>query len=284
MFETSKIALRDEKGRPYAVVGIAADVTEREHMHEEIRRTNACLEAKVAERTEALSKTIAELERFTYMVAHDLRAPLRGIHRYSELLLEDHELPEGDAKRYLHRVVNAAKRMDGLIGDLLTYSRVGLNQTKPERQDLNQVVQETVDAIAGQIEECGAKVNISGTFPAVLCDRLLLNQILMNRLSNALKFVPPGRKPSIKIWATRCGRFTRLWVQDNGIGIEARYRDRVFALFERLHREHEYPGTGMGLAIVNRAVEQMGGKVGVESELGRGSRFWVELRLAEVSS
>lgn len=281
-FATIKAALRDAEGRPTGVVAITADITERNRLQEELRRSHASLEQRVSERTEELNKTIAELERFTYTIAHDLRAPLRGIHRHCEMLLEPHgDMPAPAAQSHLRKVMKAARRMDQMIGDLLTYSRVGLSHHEPEPVDVGKVVQETVTALAEQIEARGADVKISGPFPRVLGDRMLLGQLLVNLLCNALTFVPPERAPQIEIGSTRRQRTVQLWIQDNGIGIDPRYRRRLFRLFERLHGQDEYPGSGIGLAIVKRAAERMRGRAGFNSELGKGSRFWVELRLPE---
>ena len=281
--EVSATPVKDEAGQIIGAVAVVRDITERKRLEEDIRRMNVLLERKVAERTEELRRTIAELERFVYTVAHDLRAPLRGIHRYSELLLEQRtQLQEDEIRNGLRRVAVAAKRMDKLISDLLTYSRVGLMQPKEEVLDVAQIVKETLGTLATQIGNGAADVKVSGPFPPALGDHVLLGQVLENLLDNALKFVPPDRTPKVEIGAMMRDRYTRLWIQDNGIGLESQHGERVFRLFERLHADDEYNGTGVGLAIVQRAVERMGGHVGFESEPGKGSRFWVELKSAEV--
>jgi len=268
----------DQQGRVIGASKILRDISEYKRFEEKIRQANASLERRVEERTHELRDTIRELERFTYTVAHDLRAPLRGIHRYSELLLEKGQAwSEPEATSYLRKVVGAAKRMDQLLSDLLTYSRVGLDESHPETLDLGQLVLEAIDAFAAQIEERGAEVTVSGSLPKVQGDRVLIGQILANLLSNALKFVPPDRQPKVEMGATARDGFVWLWIQDNGIGLERQYRERVFRLFQRLHGDDEYGGTGIGLAIAQRAAERMDGHVDFESEPGKGSRFWVEL-------
>lgn len=266
-------------GRVIGASAIMRDISEHKRLEEEIRLANSSLERRVAERTGELSETVAELERFTYTVAHDLRAPLRAIHRYSELLLDASlEIRGAEARDHLGRVTGAAKRMDKLISDLLTYSRVGLTQPKREVVDLGQAVEEAITTLAEQIKERDATVNVAIPVPRVLADQVLLDQVLTNLLSNALKFVPFDRKPKIEIATEARENYVRLWIQDNGIGVEPKYGDRIFGLFERLHGDDKYGGTGIGLAIVQRAAERMDGHVGFESEPGRGSRFWIELK------
>lgn len=266
--------VRDAENHVIGAASTLHDITEH-------REQSARLEATVAARTAALQATIAELEAFTYTVAHDLRAPLRGVHRYSELLLEKfRDLPQ-EARDHLRNVNAGAKKMDRLIQDLLGYSKIGLSDPPRAPVDVAAAVKETAAALAAQIQESGAEVEISlEDIPPALGDRVLLGQVLENLLSNALKFVAPGRKPKIEIGAHARDGHIVVWVRDNGIGIEPRYHDRLFKLFERLHGRDRYPGTGIGLAIVRKAAEKMGGSVGFDSEPGTGSRFWLELPAA----
>lgn len=280
-FASSKAALKDDEGRPYGVVVLATDITERKRLEDEIRRTNVTLEARVAERTQQLSSTIAELERVTYTVAHDLRTPLRGIHRPIELLLDhEHPIQETEARDLLRNVARSAKRMDQLIVDLLRYSQIVLHRMDVQTLNIGQLVRDAIGALSTRIAECQAEVNVSGPFPPALGDAILVRQILANLLSNAIKFAPADRKPKVDIWATQHEHMLRLWVQDNGIGIDPRYRERVFQLFERLHAPGDYLGTGMGLAIAGRAAEKMEGAIGFAPNPAGGSRFWVDLKSA----
>jgi PAS domain S-box-containing protein len=224
-----------------------------------------------------LAATNQELEAFVYSVSHDLRAPLRSVHRYATMILEDHAegLPQ-EVKDHLRLITAGAVRMDDLIRDLLAYSHVSRQEITLSPVDTASVVTEVLKNLTGDIRERQADVAVDGGLPAVVGDAVLLSQAISNLLSNALKFVPPGTHPRVRIHAESRGPTVRLWVDDNGIGIADQAKGRLFRLFERLTRE--YPGTGIGLAIVKRAIERMGGEVGLESRAGHGTRFWIDLR------
>lgn len=241
---------------------------------EQLERQAAELERLVQEKTKSLQQAVLQMEEFSYTVSHDLRAPLRAMQQFSEALLEDYgEHFEGDAKEYLQRIAAAAQRMDALTRDVLAYSRVAKEESRPEPICLQDVVGE----ILGLSPSLSKHATIEGTLPKILGERPLLSQALSNLLSNAVKFVQPGVTPRVRIWhELREGR-VRLWIQDNGIGIDPAAQGRLFRPFERIHPQGLYEGTGIGLAIVRKAVERMGGQVGVESDGKNGSRFWIEL-------
>ncbi|MEW6488281.1 MAG: ATP-binding protein [Thermodesulfobacteriota bacterium] len=217
-----------------------------------------------------------DLEAFAYTVAHDLRAPLRAMSGFAQALREDFGDRLGEEGRdYAGRVVEGARRMDALVEDLLQYSRLARADLSAAPVDLGGAVQAAV-ADAAPLGQRGF-VTVEGPFPSILAHEAALRQVIANLVSNALKFVPPDREPRVRVRGEERDSRVRLWVEDNGIGIASEHRERIFRVFERLHRAEEYPGTGIGLAIVERAIVRMGGAVGVESEPGQGSRFWVEL-------
>lgn len=249
---------------------------------ERLRRLNAELERKVEERRGELRTALAELEAFAYSVAHDLRAPLRAMRGFGEVLLEEYASkldPEG--RNYLRRITEGSAQLDALIQDLLEYTRIGRAGVRLQDLPLEPFLNGLLAQMEPEFREARADVRLEGPFPRVRADAVLLTQIVRNLLSNAVKFVAPGVRPRVILRAEAAGGRVRLWVEDNGIGIPEEHRERIFRVFERLHRPEDYPGTGIGLAIVRRGAERMDGRAGVESEVGRGSRFWVELEAAD---
>jgi signal transduction histidine kinase len=178
------------------------------------------------------------------------------------------------------RIARGAERMEILIQDLLMYSRLSRADLARQRTSLEQVLRETAALSQALVKETGANLTIQGNLPTVLGHKATLVQVFGNLISNGLKFVPPGTTPTITVWAEPREEYVRVWVEDNGIGIEPRHQERIFSVFERLHGSEAYPGTGIGLAIVKKGAERMGGRVGVESSPGHGSKFWVELAMA----
>ncbi len=231
------------------------------------------------ERTAELASTNAELDAFAYSVAHDLRAPLRTMRQFSEVIQEDYakDLPE-DARRLVARIGDAAAYMDDLIQDLLSYSKLTRAEIVFRPVGLDRVVSEVLQQLEGEISGRGAQVAVGASLPVVRAHRSTLGQVVANLVANGLKFVPEGVTPLLRLWAEKRNGTVRLWVEDNGIGIEPEHQERIFRAFERLHTMERYPGTGIGLAIVRKGMERMGGAVGVESEPGKGSRFWIELQ------
>jgi PAS domain S-box-containing protein len=233
-------------------------------------------ERRQAER--ALQEINAELETFAYSVSHDLRAPLRAMQGFSKLLLEDHaHLLNAEGQDYVWRIVTATSRLDGMIQDLLDYSRLSRDDLKMQTVPLTMVIDDVLTQLEAIIQERQAEVAIEPPLPSVRGNRATLMQMVGNLVSNAVKFVPPGRRPKVRIGCTDAPDSVRLWVEDNGIGIERQYHERIFRIFERLHADDAYPGTGIGLAIVRKGIERMGGQVGVESIPGKGSKFYLVL-------
>jgi signal transduction histidine kinase len=250
---------------------------ELDRSHREVHNLNEDLERRVRERTAELEAMVGELRSFSYTVSHDLRAPLRTLSNLSHVLREDYrERPIDDVGRdYLRRLEDEARRMDGLIHDLLAYSRLAYADLELRPVEPGPLLTEILGTMADEIQASGAEITLLKPFPGVMADRLLLSQALTNLLSNAIKFVPPGVPPRVRVGFDPLEGWVRLWVEDNGVGIAPSDQGRLFRVFERL--SGEYPGTGIGLAIVQKATERMKGRVGVHSEEGRGSRFWIEL-------
>jgi signal transduction histidine kinase len=248
---------------------------------EEVRQLAASLEQRVIERTAQLEEANQALQAFAYSISHDLRAPLRAMQGFSEALLEDYgDQLEDTGREYARRIVAASERMDRLISDLLAYSRLSRAEMVLQNVSLQEVLDETCRELSANLQERGAEVTTTGALPTVRAHRATLIQVLINLLSNAVTYVAPGVVPRVRVWAEPRGEQVRLWMEDNGIGIAREHHERIFRVFERLHGVESYAGTGVGLAIVRKGLERMGGQAGVESAPGAGSRFWIELPLA----
>ncbi len=276
--------IRDAEGRIIGASKIARDITDRienelalAEAQRKLRAYAGDLEKKVQERTAKLQDMITELEGFSYTVSHDLRAPVRAMQQYAEAIIEDYGAKLDDTgRRLLGRIVNAGTKLDALIRDVLRYSRVVRANVEFHPVDLEAVVRD-VTSQQPELQSPRAELEIRGPLLPVLGHEVFLTQCLANLLGNAVKFVPPGRVPKIVIRTEERGDNVRLWVEDNGIGIAPQYQARIFGMFERIIGDQHYEGTGIGLTIVKKAVERMGGAVGVESQAGQGSRFWIEL-------
>ena len=247
-----------------------------------VRESQHQLEERVRARTAELQERNEELEAFGYSISHDLRAPLRAMEGFSQALLEDYgDRLDTTGRGYAERVVTATRRMDQLILDLLAYSRVTRSDVRLGRLDLGRLVQTAVEQLDAEVRSRQARVVIEPPLPSVVGHEATLAQVIANLLGNGIKFVPPDRTPEIRIRAERRDGTVRLRIEDNGIGIAPEHHDRVFRIFERLHGTDDFPGTGIGLAIVRKGVERMGGRVGLDSTVGGGSSFWVDLPGAE---
>jgi signal transduction histidine kinase len=233
--------------------------------------------AELHKRIIELTETNRELEAFSYSLSHDLRAPLRAINNFTSLVLEDCSANLGaNGTDLLKRVISAATRMERLMQDLLALGRVSRRKIRFELID----VQNLLEAIIGERAEwqsTQAEISIDRSILPMVGDEASLTQCLTNLISNAVKFVAAGVVPRLRIYSQASGDGVRLWVEDNGIGIQNDAHKMIFETFQRIPQSTEYEGEGIGLAIVHAAVERMGGNVGLESEPGSGSRFWIEL-------
>lgn len=242
-----------------------------------LRKLNAELEQKVQDRTRKFEESNKALETFCYSVAHDLRAPLRSIQGYVSIVGEQNASGTGDdIQTYLDRARAAAARMDRMIVDLLAYGRVSHAEIPMEWVDLRAEIDRVVAEFAEDIATKQARVSVTADPTRIWTSRVLLAQVLGNLVSNALKFVRPGEPPRVDIEARLVPRGVRITVSDAGIGFDVAFREKIFRVFEKLHTG-AFPGTGIGLAIVHKAVERIGGTIAVESERGKGSTFRVEL-------
>jgi signal transduction histidine kinase len=241
----------------------------------ELRELNATLEQRVAERTEALSHANKELESFAYSVSHDLRAPLRAINGFSQILLESEQARlSDDGKDLLDRVVRNGRKLDQLIEDILQYSRAGQRPLDRKPVNLADLAREV--AMELQAQYPAAQVVI-GDLPTVDGDPTMLRQVLQNLIGNGLKYSARKPAPRVEIGCRQEGGETVCFVRDNGAGFDMRYADKLFGMFQRLHSESQFPGTGVGLAIVKRLVERHGGRVWAEAEPEAGATFYFTL-------
>jgi light-regulated signal transduction histidine kinase (bacteriophytochrome) len=248
---------------------------------ESIDRYARQLEKAVAARTEELARSNRELENFASVVAHDLRSPLLTISGFCQILQEEfsgHLEPQ--AEMYLSRIIEAVARMSQLINDLLNYARVGRREEPHTLVDLGDVLSQVQANLAGPIHDAQATLVVAEPLPLVQGNPTLLVQLLQNLVGNAIKF-RRAEPPIIRITAQREDGRWRLAVADNGIGIHSEHFDKLFQVFHRLHRQEQYPGTGIGLALCKKIVEHHGGRIWLESEPDRGTTFYFTLPAAD---
>ena len=276
ILRTRKIGLRDSLGRPQYLLGISDDITEQKRAEEAIKALNASLEVR-ANQLEAANK---ELESFSYSVSHDLRAPLRAIDGFSKIFEEDYGTQVDDEGRRLLKVIrDNSQRMGMLIDDLLAFSRLGRHPLSTERVDMKSVVARSLDELRGAGEGVNATVEIRD-LPTARADPSLLRQVWINLLSNAFKYSSTRESPRITVGflaAESSHDHVTYFVKDNGVGFDMRYYEKLFGVFQRLHRSDEFTGTGVGLAIVHRLVTRHGGRVWAEAEPDKGAMFFFSL-------
>jgi PAS domain S-box-containing protein len=270
------VAVRERSGK-LMLFGVAVDITELKQKEKLLRQAHEQLELRVAERTRELRDTVSELEAFSYSLSHDMRAPLRAIQGYSQLLLTTFGEPLGPTGRdYLKRMMASSERLDKLIQDVLRYSKLTRSPVELEEINLQELIGEIINDYPA-FQPPNAHVEIQKPLRPVVGNKAFLSQCISNLLSNGVKFHKEGETPRIRISTRRADSHIEVVFEDNGIGIQPQDQNRIFGIFQRVHAGHEFEGTGIGLAIVQRAVERMGGRVGVESAAGQGSKFWLQL-------
>jgi len=282
-FLSRAVPIRDAAGKIQLWFGTNTDITELQEARQALARSHEDLEKRVAERTASLTEAIAQMEEFSYSISHDLRAPVRAMQGYAQATLEDYgRVLDEHGREYLNHIVRSGERMDRLVRDLLVYSRIARSELHLQPVSLYRLVRDIVSHYP-EMQQPRAEITTRGELHSVIAHEPSLTQASSNLLNNAVKFVAPGVKPEVELYSEQQGDRLRLWVHDNGIGIKPEYRARLFGLFERIHNGKQYEGTGIGLAIVRKSVERMGGKVGMESN-GNGSTFWIELPSAQTDS
>jgi signal transduction histidine kinase len=322
-FLTRVMPIKDAAGKVVRWFGTNTDVSAAWEAREVLARNKQELERLVQERTAKLRETIEELEGFSYSIVHDMRGPLRAMQSFAQLAQESCagcERPE--SMDFFRRIRIASERMDTLITDALNYSKIVRQDLPLVPVDVGKLVRGMVETYPN-LHPPLAEIEVQFDGVVVLGNESALTQVFSNLLGNAVKFVAIGVKPRVTVWAEemRCTPDTirsggggerrtesgteylrrltrpnappgvgypshglvRIWVGDNGIGIPPESQEKVFGMFQRMHGQQDYPGTGIGLTIVRKAMDRMGGRVGVESEPGKGSRFWIELDRTEYS-
>lgn len=276
-FDTVKAPVRDARGEIVGLVGVSRDVTERVRAEREIQQLNAGLERRVAERTAELTAVNQELESFNYSVSHDLRAPLRHIDGYSKILLDTYsqEAPE-DARRCIDRIRTGAQRMGHMVDELLELSRTSRREVRKELTCLATLVEDAIGELKPEIGDRAIEWHIA-PLPFADCDPALTRQVFANLLSNAVKFSRRRELAVIEAGQTCVEGQTVFFVRDNGVGFSMKYADKLFGVFQRLHRREDFEGTGVGLVTVQRIIQKHGGRIWAEAELEKGATFYFTL-------
>ena len=271
----------DSEDKPDCLIAVVEDITARKEAERQASLLTASLEERVLQRTAELAEANKGLESFSYSVSHDLRTPLRAISGFAQILARRHRTSlNEEGRHYMDNIVRASAQMGKLIEDLLGYSRLGRRTVRMTTVELADVLGEVMSALAHRISETRGSVDVPATLPAVRGDTTLIFQILSNLLENALTYCKPGAAPRVQVRCRAEGSRVVLSVRDEGIGIAKEHFDTVFGVFQRLHDQDRYPGTGIGLATVKRAASLLGGSISLESTVGEATTFHVHLTAA----
>jgi len=270
---TTKVPLPDSDGQIIGIFGISRDITERKRAEQAIQQLNADLEKQAGQ----LRAAIGELEAFSYSVSHDLRAPLRAIDGFTRILVEDYESSlDAEGRRVCGVISKEARRMGELIDDLLAFSRLSRKEMRAAAIDMQTLASSVFHELATETDKARIEFQI-GSLPPVAGDPKLIRQVWVNLLSNAIKFTSREKRAVIEVGSMDSRSETIYYVRDNGTGFDMRYAGKLFGVFQRLHSENEFEGTGVGLAIVQRVVHRHGGRVWAEGELEKGATFYFAL-------
>lgn len=266
--------IRGEMGDNPLCLTAAVDITARKTAEEEIGRLNTALEQRVAQRTTELEESNKDLEAFIYSISHDLRAPLRNMAGFASIIADDHAQQVGpEVLGYVRRILAGNEKMLHLVDDLLRFSRLGREPLQLTRTDLNELLEEALTDLSVEMEGRNIQWHRK-PLPIAECDRGLMRQVFVNFLSNALKYSRPRRPAIIKIGCETRLRQRMITIQDNGVGFDMRYVDKLFGVFQRLHVPSEFEGNGVGLAMVSRILHRHGGRAFAEGRVDQGATFW----------
>lgn len=284
------LPVRDENNKIIRWFGTCTDIHDQklteialQEAKEQLARNAEGLEKLVSGRTMELEETVRSAEELNYSIAHDLRAPLRAMMGFSRALLDEYGIRlDSTGQEYARRIANAAERMDNLIHALLSYGRLNYEELSFGFVNTGDLLEAVLNDFEEKIKIARARIVLTKPFPNVWANASMLEKIFIELIENALKFRSPERALRIDIWAEEQATKNLIWIRDNGIGIAPQHHERVFRLLESLHAIDQYPGIGVGLAIVRRAIERMGGRIGLRSDITEGSCFWIELPKALV--